>query len=167
MGELIFKQGSIIDLLDNFDCIVNSNNQNMLQGSGVCGAIYKAAGPKELKNYIDQNFNTPMSVGEVRSTPGFNLKKEILHVHPPKFHQSKDPIHELLESYENVIKYAYCHKIKSLITVSLGTGVYGYNHIDVAEQVVNKLLLLVQKYDITVCLDLPDKKTMDVYKQYV
>ena len=43
MGKLNIVCGNIFDYLDNKDLIVNSANQYMRYGSGVCGAIYKMA----------------------------------------------------------------------------------------------------------------------------
>ena len=41
MGRLNIICGNIFDHLDGMDAIVNSNNQYMICGSGVCSLIYK------------------------------------------------------------------------------------------------------------------------------
>ena len=37
---------------------------------------------------------------------------------------------------------------KNVVSVSLGTGVHGYKHNDIAKQVIERLNYLVKKYNI-------------------
>ena len=79
MGTLHLITGDIIENCIDMDAIVNAQNKYMQMGSGVCGAIYNAAGI-ELLNYCQNNYKEYMIDGEVRITPGFNLKCNIVHV---------------------------------------------------------------------------------------
>ena len=52
MAKLNIVSGNIFDYLDNKDLIVNSANQYMIYGSGVCGAIYKMADKDLLEELL-------------------------------------------------------------------------------------------------------------------
>lgn len=162
MGKLNIVWGDILDNIDDKDLIVNSTNKYMAYGSGVCGAIYRGAG-RRLLEYCQSNFREDMKVNEIRITPGFDLNIDILHIFCPKFYESKDPIRELLESYDKIVETAKGCGYKSIVSVSLGTGVHGYKHEDVALGVVNKLKELVNSYDIDFTLVLPNKEIMKLY----
>ena len=53
------------------DAIVNAANTDLLMGGGVCGAIFKAAGPSELQAACDKL--APIKPGEAVIPPAFNL----------------------------------------------------------------------------------------------
>jgi O-acetyl-ADP-ribose deacetylase (regulator of RNase III) len=64
------------------DVIVNAANTQLLSGGGVCGAIFKAAGPIELNESCRKL--APIQVGEAIITSGFNLpSKHIIHTPGP------------------------------------------------------------------------------------
>jgi len=149
MAKLNILYGNILDYLDGMDAIVNSNNQYMMYGSGVCGLIYKLAGRKELEEYCKKSFSEEMKVNEVRVTKGFNLGIDIIHIYCPKAHQSKEPLKELLDGYENIFKIAKEKGYKNIVSVSLGTGIHGYKHNEIEKALVNRLKELVNEYDIS------------------
>lgn len=146
MGKLELYGGNILNFLEGKDLIVNSANKYMKFGSGVCGAIYKAAGADLLEEYGKSHFNDLMEVNEIRITPGFALGVDILHIFCPKQFESQSPINELLRSYEKIFEEADKKNYKDMISVSLGTGVHGYRHADVAGPVMHKLVELTEKY---------------------
>ncbi len=152
-----------MDYLDGMDAIVNSNNQYMICGSGVCGLIYKKANINKLEKYCKDNFKEKMKINEVRITPGFDLGIDIIHIYCPKYYESKDPINELLDSYENIFNVAKERNYKNIISVSLGTGIHGYKHNEVAKEVVNMLNYLVSKYGISFNLILSDNNIRELY----
>ena len=163
MGKLNIVSGNIFDYLEGKDLIVNSANQYMIYGSGVCGAIYKMADKDLLEQYCKEHFKENMKVNEIRFTPGFNIGIDILHIYCPKYYQSKDPINDLLESYNNIFIWAKQKDYKNIISVSIGTGIHGYKHNDIAKQVMERLNYLVLKYDIDFTLVLPNEETKEIY----
>ena len=76
MGKLYLTTGDYISNSIGMDAIVNAANKYMTNGSGICGAIYNAAGI-ELLNYCKNTYLEEMVNNEVRITPGFNLKIDI------------------------------------------------------------------------------------------
>ena len=76
------KKISITEL--ETDAIVNAANEHLLAGSGVCGAIFAAAGHRELQEACNKigHCNT----GDAVITPGFHAKaKYIIHAVGPRY----------------------------------------------------------------------------------
>lgn len=166
MAKLNIVCGNILDYLDNRDLIVNSSNENMLCGSGVCNLIYKKANKKLLEEYCKKQYKDNMKVNEIRFTPGFNLGIDVLHIYCPKYYEYKDnnvAIDDLLFSYYKIVIEAKKNMYKGIISVSLGTGAHGYKHNDIAKKVVDLLNYLVLKYDIDFTLVLPNEETKEMY----
>ena len=64
------------------DAIVNAANTQLLAGGGVCGAIFRAAGYRELQEAC--NKLAPIQTGEAVITPGFHLPaKFVIHTAGP------------------------------------------------------------------------------------
>lgn len=163
MGSLNIVSGNILEHLKDKDLIVNSANQYMIYGSGVCGAIYKNANKELLEDYCKQYYKEYMKVNEVRITPGFDLGIEILHIYCPKYYESKSPLQDLLESYNKIFISAKEKGYKNIVSVSLGTGVHGYKHNDIAKDIVVRLNELVKEYDIDFTLVLPSEEIKKIY----
>lgn len=163
MRRLNVVCGNILDYLDNKDLIINSANKYMICGSGVCGAIYKRANKELLEDYCNSNYKEYMKVNEIRFSPGFELGLDILHICCPKYYESKEPLKDLLESYNNIFFEAKKKGYKSIISVSLGSGINGYKHNDIAKVVISSLKELVNKYDIDFMLVLPSEEIKEMY----
>lgn len=58
------------------DAIVNAANTELQMGGGVCGAIFRAAGPKELQTAC--NAVSPIKTGGAAITPGFKFYLNLL-----------------------------------------------------------------------------------------
>lgn len=161
MGKLILKYGNILDYIDSADVIVNSTNKHMISGSGVCGAIYRKANKEKLEGYCRNHFDKPMKVNEVRITKGFDLGIDIIHIYCPKAYESKEPLKELLKSYENIFKIAKEKAYENIVCPSLGTGIHGYKEKEVIEEVLKKLEILVKNYKINFNLIIFKKEKTD------
>ncbi len=166
MGKFNILYGDIFDYLEGMDAIINSNNQYMIYGSGICGQIYKRAGKEKLEEYCRNNFKKNMKVNEVRITPGFNLGIEIIHIYCPKVYESKEPLKELLESYENIFEIAKERNYKNIISSSLGTGIHGYKHNEIAKEIINMIKKAVNIYDVNFNFILTNKETFKIYNHY-
>lgn len=164
MGRLILKYGNILDYLDGMDAIVNSANKYMICGSGVCGAIYKKANKDKLEKYCKNSFKETMKVNEIRITPGFDLGIDIIHIYCSKYYESENPIEDLKQSYINLFEVAKEKEYKNIISVSLGTGFHGYNHNEIAKDIVILIANLVKKVDINFVFILPSVEIIKLYK---
>ncbi len=163
MSRLNIVSGNILEHLKDKDLIVNSTNKYMIYGSGVCGVIYKYANKELLENYCKQHYREYMEVNEIRITPGFDLGIDILHIYCPQYYESKNPLQDLLDSYSNIFFLAK-KSYKNIVSVSLGTGVHGYKHNEIAKDIVVRLNELVKVYNIDFTLVLPNEEIKQIYE---
>lgn len=122
----------------NVDAIVNAAKPSLTGGSGVDGAIHKAAGPTVLQECLTlaQHGEIRCPVGEARITRAGELQsKFIIHTVGPIYKESIEPEALLKLSYVNSIELALKHKCKSIAFPAISCGKYGYPHekaIDIA-----------------------------------
>ena len=98
----------------NTDAIVNAANSQLLEGGGVCGAIFNEAGSMELTDACSKIGGC--ATGEAVITPGFNLSaKYIIHAVGPIWQDGNNNEPELLyNAYKNSLILAMennCHSI--------------------------------------------------------
>ena len=87
------RQVDITDL--NVDTIVNAANSRLLEGGGVCGAIFRKAGSEELTEACSSIGGC--ETGNAVITPGFNLlAKYVIHAVGPIWHGGDNNEAELL-----------------------------------------------------------------------
>ena len=129
------------------DAVVNAANKNLRAGSGVCGAIYDAAGP--LLEPFSMRL-APIAVGEAVATPAFELGcRYIIHALGPRYQFDPDPPGNLAMAVRSAILLADENGVKRLAIPAISTGVYGYPPeeavpiiVDAARQVLDKLISL-------------------------
>ena len=108
------------------DVIVNAANTALQMGGGVCGAIFRAAGPSELQAACDKL--APIKTGEAVITDGFKSKaKYIIHTAGP-IYQGGNTAQEkqLYDCYFNSLKLAAEKNLKSIAFPLISAGIYGY-----------------------------------------
>lgn len=110
----------------NCDAIVNAANSLLRSGGGVCGAIFKEAGPIELSKACQKiGF---CDIGQAVITKGFNLEaKYIIHTVGPVY--GKNPNEEegqLYSCYKNSLLLAKKKKLSSIAFPLISSGIYGY-----------------------------------------
>jgi O-acetyl-ADP-ribose deacetylase (regulator of RNase III) len=115
------------------DAIVNAANERLAAGGGVCGAIFRAAGQRELQAAC--NRVAPCPTGEARITPGFRLKaRHVIHAVGPVY-QRRDPegsARLLAGAYRSSLTLAEQHGLGSVAFPSISTGIFGYPVADAA-----------------------------------
>lgn len=113
-----------IALQPDCDAVVNAANKNLCAGSGVCGAIYAAAGP--LLEPFSMKL-APLSVGEAVATPAFNMHcRYIIHTLGPKYLFDEDPPGNLAKAVRSAILLADKNGVKRLAMPAISTGVYAF-----------------------------------------
>lgn len=123
--QITVVMGNIVQQPD-CDAIVNSANPNLRAGSGVCGAIYRAAGP-DLEPCSTQF--APLGLGEAIVTPGFNLPNRlIVHVRGPKYLFDPAPASNLAKAMQSIVSLAEQEEIRKIAVPAISMGVYQYPH---------------------------------------
>ena len=116
-------QGDITKL--SVDAIVNAANEELSAGSGVCGAIHKAAGPLLEKACLEIGF---CKTGDAVITSAYDLTaKNIIHAVGPHYFKSGESAPKLLESsYQKSLELADENILTSIAFPAISTGIYGY-----------------------------------------
>jgi O-acetyl-ADP-ribose deacetylase (regulator of RNase III) len=117
------RQADITSL--QVDAIVNAANSELLPGGGVCGAIHRAAGPKLAEACRAVR---PCPVGQVRSTPGFDLPaRYVIHAVGPVWQGGQAGEDRLLaHCYAGAIAEAARLGCRSIAFPAISTGIYGF-----------------------------------------
>ena len=109
------------------DAIVNAANSRLRGGSGVDGAIHRAAGP-ELMVELIQRYPNGMAAGDAVVTFAYNLPAMyVIHTVGPRYYPGAVENETLLEScYLRSLLQAERLGLESIVFPAISTGVYGY-----------------------------------------
>ncbi|MCL1800863.1 MAG: macro domain-containing protein [Promicromonosporaceae bacterium] len=139
------------------DAIVNAANTELREGGGVCGAIFRAAGPSELAAACAKL--APIQTGQAVITPGFHLPaKYVIHAAGPVYQPSNpERSAELLRSaYLNSLRLATEHHLKSIAFPLISAGIYGYPASAALEVAVSAIRDYLESQELDVYLAFHD-----------
>ena len=119
------------------DAIVNAANTALRGGSGVCGAIFRAAGWADMQAACDEIGHC--STGDAVATPGFRLPARwVIHTVGPVWRGGREGEEEQLAScYRRSLEVAAGLGARSIAFPAISTGVYGYPKDDAARVAVS------------------------------
>ncbi len=109
------------------DAVVNAANTDLAMGGGVCGAIFRAAGVRELTHACDGIGHC--ATGSAVITPAFAMRnaKHIIHAVGPVYSRyALDEARELLRSaFRSAMLLAAGSGCRSIAFPAISTGIYG------------------------------------------
>lgn len=122
--RIVVIQGNITQVAT--DAVVNSANRNLSAGTGVCGALFEAAGHRDLRRAC-QNYQTPIRTGQAVITSGFASRARfIVHAVAPRYQTSnrseQTKTRQLKDAYKNSLRIAIDSGCRSIAFPILGIG---------------------------------------------
>jgi O-acetyl-ADP-ribose deacetylase (regulator of RNase III) len=147
------------------DAIVNAANTDLLMGGGVCGAIFNAAGARELQAACDEL--APIKTGDAVITPGFALPaKYVIHTAGPVYRDGKSGEESALHScYINSLKRAAENDCESVAFPLISSGIYGYPKDEALKIATEAIHEFLDDHDMEVFLAVFDKAAFTVSRE--
>lgn len=147
------------------DTIVNAANTELRMGGGVCGAIFKAAGPHELQAAC--NRLGTIQTGQAVITPGFLLPaKFIIHTAGPVYQDGAHNEGRLLaDCYRNSLTLAMENGCTSIAFPLISTGIYGFPKPKALQIAVDTIEDFLSDHDLDVYLVVFDKEALMISQQ--
>ena len=147
------------------DAVVNAANEGLWEGGGVCGAIFAAAGSKELTKACQQIGGC--KTGSAVITPGFNMPvKYIIHAVGPRWNGGYSGEADLLKgAYESSLKLAKENDCHSIAFPLISAGIFGYpkeEAWDIALRTCHEFISANMDYNISIFFAVLDDKMMDM-----
>jgi O-acetyl-ADP-ribose deacetylase (regulator of RNase III) len=140
------------------DAIVNAANTRLMNGGGVCGAIFQAAGPLALAAACAPL--APCGVGQAVCTEGFALPaKHIIHTVGPVWEGGMvGEVEQLRDCYANSLKLAAQHGWQSVAFPLIASGIFGYPKEQAMQVAVTTIREFLQGHEMLVYLVFYDEK---------
>ncbi len=157
-------EGDITKL--DVDAIVNAAKNSLLGGSGVDGAIHRAAGKELLEECRTLH---GCRTGEAKMTRGYNLPaKYVIHTVGPEWNGGGEREEELLAScYRNCLRLAKENGFRNIAFPAISTGIYGYPKEEAARVAVDTIRSCEEEMDpdLEVLLVAFDAETASYYRE--
>jgi O-acetyl-ADP-ribose deacetylase (regulator of RNase III) len=141
-NRIVLVEGDITTL--HVDVVVNAANKSLLGGSGVDGAIHRAAGPLLLEACRILN---GCETGRAKITKGYRLPaKFIIHAVGPVWQGGDSNEAELLAAcYRSSLQLAIHNKCTSIAFPNISTGIFGYPKDMAATIAVNEVVAFLEE----------------------
>ncbi len=168
MGFQIVK-GNIVEM--ETEAIVNAANSSLMRGGGVCGAIFYAAGARELQK--ECNRKAPCPTGSAVVTGGYQLKaKYIIHAVGPVWNGgSYGEEKQLIRAYQSALQAAKEKECNSISFPLIAAGIYGYPRELAIRTAVETITEFLRQNKMEIYLVLFDLETMqmaqEMFPQYI
>ena len=145
------------------DAVVNAANEQLLEGGGVCGAIFAAAGSSELQVACDAL--SPCKTGSAVITPAFGLKnnKYIIHAVGPAWKGGKSrEAMKLYSAYQRALALAEENNCKSIGFPLISAGIFGVP-LDIAwSKALQACISFCCDHDMEIVFAVPDKEIREM-----
>ena len=158
MSSISIKLQNIIEL--ETDAIVNAANSNLVQGSGVCGAIFDGAGAYEMRKAC--SVYGSCKTGSAVITSGFRLPaRYVIHAVGPIWTSGINGEPELLYSaYKSSLDLLKKYNLRSIGFPLISAGIYNYptdKAWNVALKACRDFIRLNMEYDVEIVFAVLDE----------
>lgn len=148
------------------DAIVNAANSELWAGGGVCGAIFRAVGPRAGELQAECRKLAPCPTGKAVLTHSYGLKANyIIHAVGPVWQGGGHHEKQLLTGcYQSALELAQKHGCRSIAFPLLSAGIFGYPKAEalaVARETITGFLA-PQEDEMDVYLALLDRKAVEL-----
>ena len=149
------------------DAIVNAANSRLAPGSGVCGAIFRAAGYQKLDAACRAIGGCP--TGQAVLTDGFDLPaRYVIHTVGPIWQGGDHGEQALLQScYENSLVLAVQQGCKSIAFPLISSGIYGYPREQALRVAISAIQTSLRRQELEVTLALFDPELLALGQKMV
>ena len=149
------------------DAIVNAANSRLAPGSGVCGAIFRAAGYQKLDAACRAIGGCP--TGQAVLTDGFDLPAwYVIHTVGPIWQGGDHGEQALLQScYENSLVLAVQQGCKSIAFPLISSGIYGYPREQALRVAISAIQTFLHRQELEVTLALFDPELLALGQKMV
>ena len=143
------------------DAVVNAANPQLEMGGGVCGAIFRAAGERALREACAALGGC--ETGHAVMTPGFNLPaKYIIHTPGPRWQGGGRGEEALLRGcYRNSLALAVSEGCQSVAFPLISSGIYGYPKAEALRVASEEIRYFLEAHDLDVYLAVFDREALD------
>lgn len=146
------------------DAIVNAANETLLGGSGVDGAIHRAAGPELLQECRTLH---GCKTGQAKITRAYRLPCQyVIHTPGPIWRGGEHGEAALLAScYRSCLELAVKNGCRSVDFPSISTGIFGYPIRQAAHIALKTMVEFVREHpEMDVRMVCFDAKTLEAYQ---
>jgi O-acetyl-ADP-ribose deacetylase (regulator of RNase III) len=150
------------------EAIVNAANTDLQMGGGVCGAIFKAAGPGVMQAAADAV--APIKTGQVAITPGFDLPaKYVIHAAGPIYShwRPEQAASYLADAYRNALELASEKGLVSIAFPLIASGVYGFPKAEAFQIATDTIRDFLTTHELEVYLVVYDKDSFAISQSLV
>lgn len=152
------------------DVIVNAANEGLLEGGGVCGAVFRDAGARKLKEACDKIGHC--DTGNAVITPGFELPASyIIHAVGPVWRGGDQKEAELLYSaYREALLRAKEKGCRTIAFPLISAGIFGYPKEKAFQEAVRACRDFIAResdYEIEIIFSVLDDETMNIGLQAI
>lgn len=144
------------------DAIVNAANPALLAGSGVCGAIFRAAGYDKLS--AECRKKAPCPTGQSVLTSGYNLPaRYIIHTVGPVWQGGQEREQEHLAScYTTSLETALKAGCRSISFPLISAGIFGYPAQEALDVACQAIRVFLQCHDMDVYLVVLERSAVQI-----
>lgn len=147
---LYFVENDITEM--NCDAIVNAANEYLMQGGGVCGAIFRKAGSLQMRKECDAYGKCETGCAVITSGCKLNAKYVIHGVGPVYYDGNRNERNRLYSTYLNALKLASEKNLQSIAFPLISSGIYGYPKKEALEVAVEACTDFLKDLDMKIYL---------------